>query len=156
VHGLVWIKLNESKCTVKQWNLLVKIFSTLCETHVFIAVSPTQIKHIPCPPSLLLQDSFSHFNIILLPKPRPSKYFLSCRFPHQISVCISLLTHTCHISHPFHFPWFDHRIYRGLQTVKLLFNHFSPVFLLLLPSEAQIFSRASCFWKSPASLLPLT
>ena len=41
-----------------------------------------------------------HFNIILLSRPRSSKWFLSLRFPHQNPVHTSPLPHMCYIPSP--------------------------------------------------------
>ena len=35
VRELVWIKLNESKCTVKQWKMENSLFQSLCQIHVY-------------------------------------------------------------------------------------------------------------------------
>ena len=46
------------------------------------------------PPSYFLKI---HFTIIFPSIPKPSKWFLAFKTPHQNPVCTSPLTHTCHM-----------------------------------------------------------
>jgi len=59
---------------------------------------------------------------ILLITPVSSKWFLSLWFPHQNSVCTSLLPHMCHIPRPPHSVKFGHpnSIWSKLQKMKLI------------------------------------
>jgi hypothetical protein len=59
----------------------------------------------PNQPSLRPPKWFNtHLNIILRSTPRPSKWSLSLRFPHQQPVRTSPLPHTCHMPRPSHSP----------------------------------------------------
>ena len=53
-----------------------------------------------------------HFNIIP-PTSTSSKWSLSFTFPHQDSVCFSLLGHACHIPFPSQPPWWYHLTMRS-------------------------------------------
>ena len=48
-----------------------------------------------------------HFNIILPPMLSHSKWSLFFGFPHKNTVCVSVLSHTCHVPGPSH-PVFGH------------------------------------------------
>jgi hypothetical protein len=65
---------------------------------------------------------------------RSSMWSLTFRFPHQNSVCISVLSQMCHVPRPFH-PWSDHRniIWWTAQIMKLLILQFCPLSCHLLP-----------------------
>jgi len=68
-----------------------------------------------------------HFDIML--PSRFSKWCLTLRVPHQISVCIFCLSDRCHMSRTSHFSWFNHasNIWCGVQIMKLLTVQFSPL-----------------------------
>jgi len=57
-----------------------------------------------------------HFYIILPSKPRPSKWALSLRSPHQNRVCTSPISHTCHMPRPLYSSWFDHSLLHSPVT----------------------------------------
>ena len=63
-----------------------------------------------------------HFTIIFLSLCHLSCLFPCFGFPHQKSVCISILTHTRHISHQSYLPWFYNANNTGLfkMTVGVL------------------------------------
>jgi hypothetical protein len=62
-----------------------------------------------------------HFNIILLSMPVSSKRSPSARFPHPNPVYTSPFLHTCYMSCPSHYSWFDHpnNIWWVVQSTKL-------------------------------------
>jgi hypothetical protein len=64
-----------------------------------------QINPVHDPTSCLLRI---HLNIILPSTPPFPKWSLSLTIPHQNPVCTSSLPHTCYMSRPFHYSWFDH------------------------------------------------
>ena len=82
-----------------------------------------------------------HFTIILPSIPGPLKWFFPLRLPHQITVCIFTLSHTCFLPRPSHSFRFDQPNwhYRSLSSSLCSFLH-SPVTPL---SSAQIFSSAT-------------
>lgn len=53
---------------------------------------------------------------------------LIMKFPHQNLVCVSLLSHICHMSCPFNRPWFAHcnHIQFGVQIMKHFLMQISP------------------------------
>ena len=62
-----------------------------------------------------------HFNIILPPTPRPSKWSLPITYTHRNPERTFPLLHTCHIPRPSHSSWFEHAdIWWGIQIMKLL------------------------------------
>ena len=77
----------------------------------------SQISRVHKTPSHFLKI---HFNISLL-TPRSSLWSLSFRCPHQIPVCASHVSHTCHMSCP-SLSSFDHQnnIWWGVQIIKLI------------------------------------
>ena len=64
------------------------------------------------------------FNIILPSPPRSSKWSLSLRYPHQNPVCIFPVSHTSHISLPFHSSWSDHPKRGSLFDLTAIAGHF--------------------------------
>jgi hypothetical protein len=64
---------------------------------------------------------FINFNIILPYMPRSSKSPLPFRFSHHNPICISLLSHVCHISCSSHPPWYDdtNNMWQGIKIIKL-------------------------------------
>jgi hypothetical protein len=115
--------------------------------------SLTQDQSRPHPPTLFLM---MYLNIILPPKPGPSKWSLTLVFPTYTSYAfLSLLA--CHIFHPSHFLWFDHanNIWRGIKIIKIFFTQFSPVSCYFFPLTPQclpynpvleILSLSSCLY----------
>jgi len=49
-----------------------------------------------------------HFNIILPPTPRFSKWSPSLRLPERNILCTYYLPHTCHIPWPSNYSWFNY------------------------------------------------
>ena len=96
--------------------------STVCS-------SPKPDQSRPCPPSLFLEI---HFNI--LPSvPRFSKWPLSSGFPTR-TLYVALLS--SYVQHsPLVSCWFDHlkNIWWGIQIMKLLIIHSSPLPCYLIP-----------------------
>jgi hypothetical protein len=74
------------------------------------------------PPSY---SSKIHFNIVHSPR----YWSLSFWLPHQYSICIPLLAHSCYVSCPSHPPWLDHSNYflrpQNMQLRDLI-STFSP------------------------------
>ena len=99
-----------------------------------------RIHKIPPPFPILSQIKPDHaspshclrivFNIILPSTPRSSKWWLSLRYPHQNPVCTSPVSHTCHISHPFHSSWSDHPNRGSLLHLTATVGHFLSACLL--------------------------
>jgi hypothetical protein len=81
----------------------------------------------------ILQFCFKvYFNINFLFMP------MSCKWSHQAYVlkfvCSSLTCHSCYIFHPSH-PRHDNpnNVWRGVQVMKLLTMHFSPISYCFIP-----------------------
>ena len=70
-----------------------------------------------------------HFNIILPPISRSSKWSLSFRHLYQNPICISHLPSTSYIPCPFRLALSDYpnNIWQAVQIMKLLIMQFSPV-----------------------------
>ena len=81
------------------WNVKVHY-----RIHKHLPPAPV-LSHPQSSPSHFLQI---HFNFILPPMPRSSKWSPSLRSPHQIPVCTSPVPHTCHMPRPSHPSWFNH------------------------------------------------
>ena len=97
---------------------------------------PVPVMNQMNPVYLNTSDYFTiNFNIITLSMTRSSKWSPSVRFPHQKSVRIYPLPHTCYMPHQAHFSWSDHanNIWWGVQFMKLLIMKFSPVSCYLRP-----------------------
>jgi len=65
-----------------------------------------------------------HLNIILPSTLRSCELSLYFSLPHQTPVCISFLSHTCHIPRQSHYSWFHHltNIWWGVTTVSSLLS----------------------------------
>jgi hypothetical protein len=97
----------------------------------------------PCPlppPSYL---SKIHFNIILPPMPRSSKWSPSLWFAHQNPTCTSHLPHTCYMPCPSQ-SLFDqlNDIWWKVESIKLLVTQSSPLPSYLTLLKAHISSAA--------------
>jgi hypothetical protein len=61
-----------------------------------------------------------HSNMISSSMPTSSKWSPPLRFPNQINVCISHLSHACYMTRTSHMPWFDRpNMWWSLQIMKL-------------------------------------
>jgi hypothetical protein len=90
----------------------------------------------------------THFNIILLPRPRSCKWYLSLRFPYQKSVCTSPRPHTSYIPRLSHSSPFDHpnNIWwsvRWLSSLLCSFLHTPLISSLLVLSSKTLSLRSS-------------
>jgi len=97
------------------------------------------------------------FTIILTSTSRASKLFLSFRFAHQVSLCISFLPHTCH--KPFQFileSLITNNIWRGLQIMKLVIMYFSRISCYFLPLSFRHLPQHPVLNKICAYILLLT
>jgi len=94
-----------------------RLLSALQEPAICPCPKPDQSS--PCPPFRFLKIQL---NMILLSRPRSSKWSLYLRFLHQNSVYIPPLLHTLYMSRPSHSSRFDHpnNIWWGVQRIKLL------------------------------------
>ena len=72
-----------------------------------------QVNRVQAPLSHFLKI---HFCIILQSTPRPSKWSLSLKSPHQNRVCTFPTSHTCHMPRPLYSSWFDHSLLHSPVT----------------------------------------
>ena len=94
-----------------------------------------------------------HLNIILQFTLRSCEFSLYFSFPHQNPVCISFLSHTCHIPRQSHYSWFQHLsiIWWGVTTVSSLlslsrnssatYSRTSSAYFLLFVGRGKFYSR---------------
>ena len=94
---------------------------------------------------LLNYSSKINFNIILPSRTMSSKCSPSLSSPHQNSVRLSLLPHTCHIHGPSHYYCSDepNNIWWAVQTMKLLLKQCTP------PSSSPSYSDPNTFLNTP-------
>jgi hypothetical protein len=110
------------KLTVTQ---LVKKFPTFYGTRMFITAC-IRIRRWSHSWARFIQFTFSyptiHSNIILLPKPRPSKWSRPFRISGQNCVYPSHFSHACYMPHPSNIPLYDHpnNIWWSEQVMKFL------------------------------------
>ena len=128
-------KQRTARSWVLVWKLvvaqLIKTCPALYGTRKFITAF-TRVRQYPKPQKDASRSPYIlkiHFNIILPPACRTSKWSLSISFPHQNSVRISLLPYSCHTPRPYHPPSSDHpnNVGRAVQIMKLLIMKFSQV-----------------------------
>ena len=75
-----------------------------------------------------------HFNNILSSTPRPSKWYLSLKFPHKNPLCTSLIHCTCNMTRPSLSSWLSHPSnIRWEQIIKLLTTPSPPLPCYLVP-----------------------
>jgi hypothetical protein len=93
-----------------------------------------------------------YFNTILPTTPRPAKWWLSLRFPHQNLVYSSSLTHFCYLSRQSHFSWFDspynRPVWWTVQIMKLLIMQSSPLPCYLV--SLRLISSSSLYFATPS------
>ena len=108
----------------------------------------------PFPHILFLEDIFQFYHPI---SRRFSKLTISLIFPHRSPVCISSVSHTCHILRPSHSSLFDHpnNIWWWVVTMKLLTVQFSPVPFYLAPLKPKYLLRI-LFSKTPSPHISLS
>jgi hypothetical protein len=84
-----------------------------------------------------------HYNIISPFTPESTDLSLPFRFSDQNFGHISLLSHACYTSRPFHITWFNHpnSIWWSVQVMKLLIMQSSPVSYHFLPLRSKYSSQ---------------
>ena len=105
----------------------VKKFSTFYGTRRFITAF-TKARHLSLSWASSIQSislslfSVIHFNIIISPTRKSSKWSPSLTFFHLNPVCTSPFLHTCYVSCPSQSSWFDHpnNIWWWVHSIKLL------------------------------------
>jgi len=107
---------------------LVKKFPIFYRTQRFITAF-TNARHLSLSGAWSIQSTpttshflKTHLNIVFPFKSGSSKCPIYIRFPHQNSVCTSLLPHTCYMPRPSHSSRFyhPHNIWWAVQIIKLL------------------------------------
>jgi hypothetical protein len=93
-----------------------------------ILCNPKVHHHIHIPSPKPAQSSpYSHIPLpedpsyIIIPSmPRPFKWSLSLRSPHQNTLCIPPVSHSCHMHRPSYYSWFNHpnNISWAVQIIK--------------------------------------
>jgi hypothetical protein len=137
-----WCRILFEKLIVTQ---LVKKYSAFLrnpKVHHRVHKSPILDPILSQPNPVRLIDPYLpkvHLDVILLPTPRSSQWSLAFGPPNQNPVSTSPLPHACHMSSPFHPPWFKNpnNIRWRIQVMKLIIIQFSPwsVFLNTLFSK---------------------
>jgi len=105
----------------------------------------------PRPPSHFLKI---HLNTILPSKLRSFKWSLQVGLSHEILLCTSPVSHTCHMPRPSHSSWLDppNNICWGVKIMKLLVTQSSPLSCYLVPVRPNIFLSTLC--RIPSAYVP--
>ena len=124
------------------WSAIQETSHTLWKPKVYYHVwkSPSLVSVLTQINSVHALASYSciiHFNIILPSMPKPSKLSLPSSFSTE-TVCISVLSYTCHIAHSSHSPWFiQHYIGREVKIMMLCIIQFFPFSCYFLPFRSK-------------------